>query len=73
MKTFDFIGAMISHILKNPRSKALEPDCLSPFAYHYDTASKGKREGKGVRLLPSARIDGISVEGHSSILQVYRR
>ena len=30
MKTFDFIQAVISHNLKDPHSKALEPDCLSP-------------------------------------------
>jgi hypothetical protein len=27
--------------LKDPHSKTLEPDCLSPFACQYDTASKG--------------------------------
>jgi hypothetical protein len=31
MKTLNFIHAMISHHLKNPHSKALEPDCLSPW------------------------------------------
>jgi hypothetical protein len=31
MKTFDFIQATISHNLKNPHSKTLEPDCVSPF------------------------------------------
>jgi len=31
MKTFDFIQMMISHNLKDPHPKALEPDCLSPF------------------------------------------
>jgi len=30
MKTFDFIQVTISHNLKDPHSKALEPDCLSP-------------------------------------------
>jgi hypothetical protein len=40
MKTFDFIQATISHQLKDPRSKVLEPDCLSPSASNYDTASK---------------------------------
>jgi len=29
MKTFDFIQSGISHNLKDPHSKALEPDCLS--------------------------------------------
>ena len=49
MKTFDFIQATISHNLKDPHSKALEPDCLSPFACDYDTVSKGEDEG-GVNL-----------------------
>jgi hypothetical protein len=30
MKTFDFIKATISHNLKDPHSKALEPGRLSP-------------------------------------------
>jgi hypothetical protein len=30
MMTFDFMQATISHHLKDPHSKALEPDCLSP-------------------------------------------
>jgi hypothetical protein len=30
MKTFDFIQSVISHHLKDPHSKALEPDYLSP-------------------------------------------
>jgi len=30
MKTFDLIRSAISHNLKDPYSKALEPDCLSP-------------------------------------------
>jgi hypothetical protein len=38
MKRFDFIQATISHNLKDPHSKALEPDCLSPFLCDYDTA-----------------------------------
>ena len=43
MKTFNFIQVTISHNLKDPHSKALEPDCLSPFACDYDTVSP--REG----------------------------
>jgi hypothetical protein len=31
MKTFDFIQATIFHHLKDPHSKALEPDCLPPW------------------------------------------
>jgi hypothetical protein len=45
MKTFDFIEATISHQLKDPHSKVLEPDCLSPSASNYDTVSKEAREG----------------------------
>ena len=30
MKTFDFIQPAISRHVKDPHSKALEPDCLSP-------------------------------------------
>ncbi len=41
MKTFDFIQAMIPHTLKDPHSKALEPDRLSPFAGNCDTVSQG--------------------------------
>jgi hypothetical protein len=40
MKTFDLIQATMPHTLKDPHSKALEPDCLSPSACHYDTVSK---------------------------------
>jgi len=42
MKTFDYIQAMISHHVKDPHSKGLEPDCLSPFACDYDTVSLGR-------------------------------
>ena len=47
MKTFDFIQATISHNLKDPHSKALEPDYLSPFACDCDTTSKGGGLGWG--------------------------
>ena len=30
MNTFNFIQATIPHNVKDPHSKALEPDCLSP-------------------------------------------
>jgi len=42
MNTFDFIQATISHNLKDPHSKALEPDRLSPFACDYDTVCEGR-------------------------------
>ncbi len=32
MKTFNLIQAAISHIAKDPHSKALEPDGLSPLS-----------------------------------------
>jgi hypothetical protein len=43
MNTFDFIEGTISHQLKDPHSKVLEPDCLSLSASNYDTASEGER------------------------------
>jgi hypothetical protein len=45
MKKIDFIQAMISHNLKDPHSKSLEPDCLFPFPCDYDTVSVGRGEG----------------------------
>ena len=30
LKTFDFMHVTISHNLKDPHSKTLQPDCLSP-------------------------------------------
>jgi len=42
MKTFDFIQTTVSHNIKDPHSKALEPDCLFPLARHCDTVSQGK-------------------------------
>src|SRR4030042_5539376 len=48
MKTFNFIQMTISHNLKDPHSKALEPDCLSPFACDYDAVSWWERmKGRG--------------------------
>jgi len=52
MKTFDSIEATISHNLKDPLSKSLEPDCLSPFVWHYDTVSYGEEEVMGLFFLP---------------------
>jgi hypothetical protein len=42
MNTYGFIQARISHTLKDPHSKALEPDCLSPSVCNYDTVSGGE-------------------------------
>jgi len=39
MKTCDFPHETIPHTIKDPHSKALEPDCLCPRASDYDTAS----------------------------------
>jgi hypothetical protein len=47
MKTFGFVQAMISHNIKDPHSKSLEPDCLSPFFCNYDTVSQGGGEMAG--------------------------
>ena len=44
MKTYDFNPMPISPYLKDPRSKALEPDCLSPHTLDSDTVSRGERE-----------------------------
>jgi len=44
MNTFDFMQETISHNLKDPHSKALEADCLSPSVCDYDTVSVGKGE-----------------------------
>jgi hypothetical protein len=34
--------ALIPYNLKGPRSKALEPDCLFPSIFNYDTVSGGR-------------------------------
>jgi len=39
MKTFNFIQETIFHNLKDPHSKALEPDCLSPPLFAIATQS----------------------------------
>jgi hypothetical protein len=41
MKTFDLPQETISHTIRIPHSKALEPDCLCPWDCDYDTASEG--------------------------------
>jgi len=48
MKTFDFIQATISHHLKDPHSKALEPDCLSPRVPITTRSLKGEGNGENV-------------------------
>jgi hypothetical protein len=45
MKTFDFIQATNFHHLKDPHSKSLEPDCLSPYSCDCDTVSERREEG----------------------------
>jgi len=45
MKTFDFIQMTISHNLKDPHPKALEPNYLSPFlAIATQSLRAGSRE-----------------------------
>jgi len=53
MNTFDLMQATVSPHLRDPHSKALEPDCLSPFACDYDTVSKGEGGGEGKGDEPS--------------------
>ncbi len=36
------LQATIADHLKDPRSKPLEPDCLSPLVLNYDTVSGGR-------------------------------
>jgi hypothetical protein len=50
MKTFDFIQAAISHNPKDPHSKALEPDCLSPPLAITTQSRRGEEEGDGENL-----------------------
>jgi len=44
MKTFDFPQETISHTIRNPHSKALEPDCLCPWTGDYDTVSSWRKQ-----------------------------
>ena len=44
MNTFDFTQGPITHNLKDPHSKALEPDCLSP---HFAITTQSLRRGEG--------------------------
>jgi hypothetical protein len=48
MKTFDFIKATISHNLKDPHSKALEPGCLSPLLAVTTQSLRGEGYMKGL-------------------------
>jgi len=69
LKTFGSMQATISHHLKDPHSKALEPDCLSPFACDYDPVpgaclpvgrGEGERQGEGLDLTNAK--DSITLE-----------
>ncbi len=51
MKTFDFAQETISHTLKDPHSKALEPDCLSPGPAITTQSLGGEGWGEGGRSL----------------------
>jgi len=46
MKTFDFIQMTISHNLKDPHPKVLEPDCLSPFLVIVTQSQRAVLPGK---------------------------
>jgi hypothetical protein len=48
MKTFDFIQVTISHNVKDPHSKALEPDCLSPLLAVTTQSQREEGGGEGV-------------------------
>ena len=47
MRTFDFIQSVISHNLKDPHSKTLEPDCLSPPLAIMTQSLVGGDDGEG--------------------------
>ena len=47
MNAFDFIQATICHDLKDPLSKSLEPDCLSPRIAIRHSLLTGGDEGEG--------------------------
>jgi hypothetical protein len=47
MKTFNFIQSPFSHNLKDPHSKALEPDCLSPPVAIMTQPPQGEGKGGG--------------------------
>jgi hypothetical protein len=51
MKTFNFIQAVISYSLEYPHSKALEPDCLSPWP-SIKTQAPGRGEKWEVLIEP---------------------
>ena len=76
MKTFDFIQMTISHNLKDPHPKALEPDCLSPFLA---ISTQPHREGHpaGLPVKFPALKGGVygALAGHvysSSHLEIFR-
>ena len=60
MKTFDFIQVTISHNLKDPHPKALEPDCLSPFIA---ITTQSQRAGS----LPIGRQEGAQHNKESTL------
>jgi hypothetical protein len=47
MKTFYFVESAISHNPRDPHSKALEPDCLSPPLAIMTQSPKGRGESEG--------------------------
>jgi hypothetical protein len=83
MNAFGFIQATIPHTLKDPHSKTLEPDCLSPSVCNYDTASRWGRARVGVDkvvlvliwpplpFIPSHEGRGVSYSILSKMLEIY--
>ena len=69
MNTIDFMEATISHQLKDPHSKALEPDCLSPPVSNYGTASQWGRGDGGIgRLRRCNQVAGGQKPGRAFVL-----
>ena len=62
MKTFDFPQETISHTIRNPHSKALEPDCLRPWACDYDTVSETEmRFPRAERGVPFCCLENVFI------------
>ncbi len=54
MNTFDLLSGTISHHLKDPHSKSLEPDCLFPINLRLRHSLRGER-GRSLRLATEVR------------------
>jgi hypothetical protein len=73
MKTFNFIQGTIPHNLKDPHSKALERDCLSPFGCDYDTVSRRERVGVRVKTNSSPSPESPPTRGGENFLFIFER